>query len=99
MVARAAITTIAGRNMRNTAPQTAEYGTLSTSRFCYCAPRRMRPHLISNPLYILEGPMVVSDTFRPEKSAPQFGKSQSISVQERGGYSFDRPKEWLRRDA
>lgn len=33
------------------------------------------------------------------RAAPQFGKSQSVSAKERGGYSFDRPDEWLRRDA
>jgi hypothetical protein len=32
------------------------------------------------------------------RAAPQFGTSQFISVKERGGYSFDRPEEWLRRD-
>jgi hypothetical protein len=32
------------------------------------------------------------------RSAPRFGKQQSLSLQKRGGYSFDRPGEWLRRD-
>ena len=32
------------------------------------------------------------------RAAPTCGKSQARSVKERGGYSFDRPDEWLRRD-
>jgi hypothetical protein len=32
------------------------------------------------------------------RAAPRFGKGQCISIKERGGYSFDRPDEWLRRD-
>lgn len=33
------------------------------------------------------------------RAAPRLGNSQSMTAKERGGCSFDRPEEWLRRNA